>query len=143
MNGTTIPLNKRSLDIMANENVFSDDPPEPEIEVAFNDLVGEGQKYKNPDELAKAYANVEAHAKTVERENAEIRARLDTLEANPNGNNGREPAREPDPAQTPPNEAPTPNNEDFRSQIRDEVKALNEADKAVANVEAAAAKMIE
>jgi hypothetical protein len=36
-----------------------------------------------------------------------------------------------------------PGKEDFRSQIRDEVKALNEADRAKANVESAAAKMIE
>jgi len=129
------------------DDVFSADPVEPSVDLTLNDLVGEGKKYKDPDELAKAYANIEAHTKTVERENAEIRARLDILEANPpndEGNSGREQVPIGDNQSTPPNKAPNPSdNEDFRSQIRDEVKALNEAERAKANIESAAQKMIE
>jgi hypothetical protein len=130
---------------MAENDIFSADPADTPIEVGLNDLVGEGRKYSNPDELAKAYANVEAHAKRVERENAEIRARLDMIEANPpkNNENGREPAPVEDNSPPPPNQAPTPPVKDFRSQIKEEVQALNEAEKARANIEAAAAKMIE
>lgn len=135
---------------MAEENdIFSPDNREPIVDLGLNDLVGEGKKYKDPDELARAYANIEAHTKTVERENAEIRARLDTLEANPNQRNeddkGREPAPPGDNPPAPPNQAPNASDKDvdFRSQIREEVKALNEADRTKNNVESAAQRMIE
>lgn len=134
---------------MADNDIFSTDNVEPSVDLGLNDLVGEGQKYKTPDELAKAYAHLERHAKTLERENAEVRARADALEANnpPNDENrGREPAPSGDNPPTPPNnQAPTaPKKEDdFRSQIREEVKALNEADRVKQNIEAAAARMIE
>ena len=133
---------------MAND-IFSADNVEQSVDVGLNDLVGEGRKYKDPDELAKAYAHVEGHSKTVERENAELRARLDALEANRNKSNnnedeGREQAPDGDNQQQPPkNNAPDAQNVDFRSQIREEVQALNETEKAKANIEAAAAKMIE
>lgn len=134
---------------MADNDIFSTDNVEPSVDVGLNDLVGEGQKYKTPDDLAKAYAHLERHSKTVERENAEIRARLDVIEANPNpkedeDNKGRESAPVGDNPPTPPKEAPDPSeNGDFRSQIREEVKALNEAERAKANIEAAAQRMVE
>jgi hypothetical protein len=132
---------------MAENDVFSPDNAESSAELGLNDLVGEGRKYKTPDDLAKAYANVEGHAKTLERENAEIRARLDVIEANPNppneDNRGREPAGNEDNRQPPPNQAPKPSGDEFRSQIRDEVKALNEAERVTANIEAAAKRMVE
>jgi hypothetical protein len=48
---------------MADDDVFSDDNSEPSVEVGLEDLVGEGRKYKTPDELAKAYAHAESHAR--------------------------------------------------------------------------------
>ena len=137
---------------MANESIFSSDPIEEEtpLDLGLNDLVGDDRKYKTPDELAKAYAHLEGHAKTVERENAEIRARLDAIEATKNNNNndqgkGREQAPPDDNPPTPPNNQAPPKSEnvDFRAQIRDEVKALNEAERAAANIDAAARKMVE
>lgn len=129
-------------------DVFSADHVEAPIELGLNDLVGEGKKYSNPDELAKAYANIERHARTLEGENAEIRAQLDVSQANtpnPNdGNNGREPVQNGDNRNEPPNNAPSSNSDgDFRSKIREEVKALNDAERQTANVEAAARKMVE
>ena len=134
---------------MANENdVFSADHVETPVEIDLNDLVGEGRKYKTPDELAKAYANLERHARTLEGENADIRAQLDVNANTPNptdeGHNGREQAPSGDNHDAPPNKAPTSGKEvDFRSQIREEVQALNDAERQRNNVEAAASKMIE
>ena len=134
---------------MANpDDVFNPQTPDVVVDLGFNDLVGEGRKYKDPDELAKAYAHIEAHVRKIEAENARIRAERDTREANPNPNPnpsaGREQEGNPDPGNPPPQrEAPKPDPVDFRSQIREEVRALNETERAVANMEAAAAKLVE
>lgn len=138
---------------MANENVFSTDPVDDDgtVDLGLNDLVGEDKKYKDPDELAKAYANIERHARTLESENAQFRARVDQIEATtrePNDNprtQGGEQAPKTDQSQQPPQkETPKPGEEvDYRSQIRDEIRALNEEERGVQNMELAAAKMVE
>jgi len=131
-------------DIFNNE--FQADPP---VDVGLNDLVGEGRKYSDPDQLAKAYAHIERHARTLEAENARIRAERDVKDAT---NHQQDPeTREQEPPQMrqdPPNsEAPknssTPGSDDFRSQIREQVRALNEEDRAQANMDTAARKMVE
>lgn len=134
---------------MAND-IFSSDNVGTPVDLTLNDLVGEGKKYKDPDELARAYAHIESHTKTVESENAEIRARLDSIEAtnhnpnNPNPDGQGEPRKDDNPPANPP-KAPDDKGKDvdFRSQIRDEVRALNEEERAVANIETAAARMVE
>jgi hypothetical protein len=128
---------------MADSDIFSADPVE--IDLSFNDIVGEDKKYKEPDALAKGYANLERHARTIEAENAAIRAKLDAIEATkqqtPNEPPKQEPPREQDPAHETPNS--TPKTEDFRSQIKEEIRALNEQERAVNNIEATARKLVE
>jgi hypothetical protein len=127
-------------DIFSTDNDGNNEP----LDLGLNDLVGEGKKYKTPDELAKAYANIERHARTLEGENAQVRAKLDILEANPpkQDDNGGEPPEGGDNRQPAPNNAPKPNEVDFRSQIREEVQALNQQERAAANIEAAAQEMV-
>lgn len=118
-----------------------------EVNLGLNDLVGEGKKYSDPDQLAKAYANVESFAEQLKRENAELRAFKDAEEAkqkNQKPPEGKEPEQVPggDNHQEPP-KAKTPGDNDFRSQIREEVKALNEQERGLANLDTAAKKLIE
>jgi len=124
-------------------DIFSDDTP---IDVGLNDLVGEGQKYKSPDELAKAYANLEAHSRKIEAENAKIRAERDTREAGntstKQGQDDLDPADQPD--KSPKQEAPKRSDDvDLRSQIREEVTKLSEEEKLARNLETTASKMAE
>lgn len=132
-------------------DIFNADPADNNAvnELAFNDLVGEGRKYQDPDALAKAYANIEAHARRLEAENATVRAKLDTIEANPNPNGstpngGGEPNHSDPNGEAPNNQAPRQMNVDeFRSQIREELKNLTEGERAKANMDAAARKLVE
>lgn len=132
---------------MPAEDIFSSEAPVVEVDLGFNDIVGEGKKYKNPDDLAKAYANIEAHARKIEAENATIRAERDAREANPNPNPNpsvrQEQPQGSDLNPVTPPQAPKPDAVDFRSQIREEVKALNETERATANAEAAANKLVD
>ena len=120
------------------------------VDITFNDLVGEGRKYNDPDALAKSYAHVESFAETLKRENAELREKLDRTEANTNNqNNNSQNGQEPLPgSQTNNPEAPnknssTPNNDDYRSQIREEVRALNDEERATTNLNTAVARLVE
>ena len=127
-------------------DIFSADPVvETDLNVSFNDLVGEGQKYSDPDALAKAYANLEAHTRRVEAENAEARAKADRLEAEKNNSNQQERQREPVRNDDNRNDPPKPpkENVDIRSQIREEFEALTESQRSNQNMEKAAAKMVE
>lgn len=130
-------------------DVFNFEADQP-IEVSLNDIVGEGKKYSNPDELAKAYAHVENHARTLEAENAQLRASRDVNDAtNKNQKTPEEIEREQlqnkqDQANSEaPKNSSAPDVNDFRSQIRDEVRALNEQDRAKANMDLAATRMVE
>ena len=119
---------------------------EPTVDLGLNDLVGEGKKYSDPDQLAKAYYNVESFAEQLKRENAELRAFKDAEEAKsknqpPNGN-GAEPVHNEDNRNEPP-KTPTKGEDDFRSQIREEVKALNEQERGQANLDSAAKRLVE
>lgn len=128
-------------------DIFSDDIIEDVTpnELNLADLVGEGRKYSDPDQLAKAYANIERHARTLEAENATMRAKTDAEEArqrsqtNPDDN--REQLRSDDSRGLAPKESVTPGKEDFRSQIREEVQALNEQERGQSNLNAAATKL--
>jgi len=118
-----------------------------EVTLSLNDLVGEGKKYSDPDQLAKAYANVESFAEQLKRENAELRAFKDAEEARKNNQRPPE-GNEPEPVpngdnRNEPPKAPTPGDNDFRSQIREEVKALNEHERGLSNLDTAAKKLIE
>lgn len=130
------------------DDIFTADPAT-NLELGFNDLVGEDKKYKEPDALAKAYANLERHARTLEAENAAARAERDALQAttnnhsNPSELNGQAPSQQPDPAPvTPPNNSPTPKDDDFRSQIKEQIRAMNDEDRAKANMDEAARQLV-
>lgn len=47
-----------------------------EVAPSFEDLVGEGKKYKTTEDLVKAYAHSQSHIKTLETERAEDRAKI-------------------------------------------------------------------
>lgn len=138
---------------MANNEVFSADPVESPTELSLEDLVGEEKKYKTPDELAKAYANIEKHARQLEAENAQFRVKVDQFEtqltnrepnSNPNPTGGEQPNADDHRRETPQADTPKSGEKvDYRSQIRDEIRALNEEERAALNMETAAAKMIE
>lgn len=130
------------------DTIFDDNFQETEIDLTLNDLVGEGRKYSDPDQLAKAYANVEAHARKLEKENADARAKIDTAEAKlknqkPPEPSGQAPLEDDDTPNPKPNKEPTPGSVDFRSQIKEEIEALNKEDRAKANLDTAAAKLVE
>ena len=129
-------------------DIFSDNPnPGDTIELGLNDLVGEGRKYSTPDDLAKAYANVETFAEQLKRENAELRAFKDAQEANnqnqktPEGSGQEPPKKDDNPNPAPNSQAPSA--DDFRSQIREEVSALNAQERAARNLDTAAHKLAE
>lgn len=121
--------------------------------IDLNDLVGEGRKYSDPDQLAKGYAHLEVHSKNLEKELADLRAAQDLRDAslnnhnNPVDNGQEQPPVANQPLETPNNapreNSPTPGNVDFRSQIREEVKALNEADRFNQNLDSAVQKLID
>lgn len=126
-------------------DIFSTDPVD--IDLAFNDLVGEDKKYKDPDALAKAYANIERHTRTLEAEQAAARAKIDALEATKRNSDGSQnqdpdPSRQPDPANPNPNPAPK-QDVDLRSQIQTEIKAQSEQERARQNIDSTAQKMVD
>lgn len=126
-------------------DIFSADPVE--IDLTFNDVVGEDKKYKDPDALAKAYANIERHARTLEAENARVRAELDAKQATNNNSGSSETPRQEPPAEgdnPPPAPNPTPKQDvDLRSQIQNEIKAVTQQERARQNIDAAAQKMVD
>jgi hypothetical protein len=128
-------------------DIFGENNEENKVPLGLNDLVGEGKKYSDPDQLANAYANVESFAEQLKRENAELRAFKDAEEARsknqqPPVDNGAEPVPGGDNRQEPP-KTPSQGDNDFRSQIREEVKALNEQERGLANLDTAAKRLIE
>lgn len=130
------------------DDIFTADPAT-DLDLGFNDLVGEDKKYKEPDALAKGYANLERHARTLEAENAAARAERDALKAtqnnqsNPSELNGQ---AQPNPQDhgdlTPTNNSPTPNPDDFRSQIKEQIRAMNDEDRAKTNMDEAARQLV-
>ncbi|MAZ33825.1 MAG: hypothetical protein Tp178MES00d2C33159091_39 [Prokaryotic dsDNA virus sp.] len=114
-------------------DIFSKDPIEEnennnEITLSFEDLVGEGKKYANPDELAKAYANADGFIQTSKAEKARLEAEnkvlKDLAEARKKSNSEEQPrGQEPDPAGQRPNE--DDNKEDLSAKI---AEMMNERD---------------
>lgn len=108
-------------------DIFGDPTPEAESydDVTLDTLVGEGQKYKNPDELAKAYASADAFiakkkAREVELE-AELKVLRDLVEARKtkeDDSTGKQPdgQRQPDP-----NPAPKAEDVDLSELVRKEI----------------------
>lgn len=68
---------------MADENIFAKTPEgeteQEEINVSVEDLVGEGKKYADENELAKAYANADGYIQKLKAEKARIEAEAKVL----------------------------------------------------------------
>lgn len=132
---------------MAEDNVFNADPVNDDVTVDI--LVGEGKKYRDTNNLAKGYVNLEGHLMELRRDLAVKEAEVELLKANshnrPNDNldTGNPPANTP--AGVDPNN-PTPtvvNDEDFRNRLRKEVESLDKERQATLNAELAAQKLVE
>lgn len=119
---------------------------EPQLEVGFNDLVGDDRKYKDPDALAKAYAHLEQHAKTLERENNDVRAERDVLAAKNKGEDrGQEQPKPGDnqpPAPIAPEARPAPSDDNLRDTIRKEFQSFTDEQIAARNMDEAVGKLI-
>lgn len=96
-------------------------------------LVGEGKKYKDVEELAKAYANADKHIKTMEEDNGTLRNEFESfrefatkqLSAPRKEDQGLEPLSERQPEPKPARAAPEVNEVDLDAKI---ANALSEND---------------
>lgn len=126
------------------EDIFNN---EPQVTPSLEDLVGEGRKYSSPDELAKGYAHIEGFAEKLKVELAELRAEKDAREAREKNQSPPSPEPDPvpnaDPQNEPPKKSSTPSDEDFRSQIREQVRALNDEETSLRNLDTAAKRLVE
>lgn len=119
-----------------NDEIFNSAPLNDGV--TLDTLVGDNQKYKTPDELAKAYVNADNHLDELRRDNAQLKAERDALKITPPV--VQEQAKQ-DPA--PPVTPKAPEVVDTRSQIREELKAITLEQKFEENVETTAQKLIE
>lgn len=117
-----------------SEEIFGDAPAHQDT-ATVDDLVGEGKKYANINELAKAYSHADKRiselSSAVETERERAKVAIEIAEAR----NQKGPSEEGNNPPVPPAKNDKP--EDFRSTIRDEVKALNEETKRSSNIAAA------
>ena len=135
---------------MANESVFSSEPVienDSDADVTLEVLVGENQKYKTPDELAKAYVHADNAIARLKAEKAEAEARAKVLEdlVKGQGKQPVEPNGNPDGNPTPPAVEPPAKIEDvdLKSLIQEELnKATTERQRAD-NINSAASKLAE
>jgi hypothetical protein len=70
---------------MTQENTLFDqtktnESPQSEVQPFLTELVGEGKKYKTPEDLAKSRIEADKHIARIERENAELRAKVESEE---------------------------------------------------------------
>src|SRR5688572_30804114 len=121
---------------MANENVFSPDPVNDDVTADI--LIGEGKKYKDENELAKAYVNADTHLMELRRDLVAKQAEIDLLKANSDNRPNDLPDEGQRQRQDPPNDdsnTPNPkvNEEEFRNTLRREVEQLDQEKRAAQN----------
>jgi hypothetical protein len=126
-------------------SVFDESAPK----ASLDDLVGEGKKYSNPDELAKAYANAAAYIDQLKSETQGLREDLsqrqtaaEILEEIRKGAQSPAPRSE---VGTPPADTPAtpPSDEDLVKRIREVTNAEREAEKVRKNAEEVSNRMLE
>lgn len=115
-------------------------------DVTLETLVGENQKYKSADELAKAYANAEAYLNKMKADLAAKEVQIETLKdiatnKNINSNSPSEPKPEPKVEHQPVGNDGNKNEKDINEIIREQFSALTEEQKRSANVNQAAETM--
>lgn len=123
-------------------DIFGDQPVTNE-DVTVDVLVGEGKKYSDVNNLAKAYVNAEGFIEELKRELALERAQKD---ANKLNNTDGLPQQQSLPPQTPaPQTEPVQpqNTEDLRTLISEVVESQSQAKRFEQNVETTAQRMIE
>lgn len=133
---------------MADENLFDTNTPENYVDK----LVGEGKKYKDANELAKAYLHADDHIRTVTQDTASYREELksmrELLEAqaearrNPNNQQNVNPDgnKEDD---TRPAGTPKVEEVDLKTRIREALQEENEENRAKKNSKLTSDVMIE
>jgi hypothetical protein len=118
-------------------DVFADQAQNDDITADI--LVGEGKKYKDVNELAKAYINADSHLDELRRDLAQARARSDAEK-------NQEPVVPPQQQQSDPTPAvpeKPQNTEDLRTLVGRELEALTESKRFEQNVETTAQTLIE
>ena len=128
-------------------NPFDADTIQPddnnEVTVTLEDLVGEGRKYKDPNELAKAYNHADAYINSLKAKDAEKEAELKVLRdlvnarsdktSNPNDQQQQQPRQEP-----PVVDAPQTPQVDLNELVRKELDSARAEERRAANVNKAA-----
>ena len=133
------------------DNIFSKEPivennNNEEIKLSFEDLVGEGKKYADADELAKAYANADGFIQSSKAEKARLEAEnkvlKDLAEARKQSNNEEQPkGKEPNPAGERPNEDEPKNQEDLTAKIAEMLEERDTQKAFTDNVNAVSEKL--
>lgn len=129
-------------DMFSDETIVEDNASE---EITLDTLVGENQKYKTPDDLAKAYANADAAILRQKAELAELRAadkvKTDLLEAQLKRTNSpeeRKPVANEHREQEVPQKAETPNISEL---VREELLNASEEKRRADNINRATDSM--
>lgn len=99
-------------------DIFGDQPINDDV--SFETLVGVDKKYKDVNDLAKAYVNADTHIEDLRRDLAQARAELDAKKNLPTADTQQQ--IQPDPAPSVP--VQPQNREDLRTQLREELKSL-------------------
>lgn len=107
-------------------------------DVTFDTLVGEGKKYRDAAELAKAYVNADSHIEELRRDLAQARARSDAEKNQEPVVPTQQQQSDPTPAVT---ERPQ-SNEDLRTLVGRELEALTESKRFEENVESTAQTLV-
>ncbi len=110
-------------------------------EVTIETLVGDNRKYKDPNELAKAYANADAFIEQLKRENAELKAQQELAARKAPIDPAPQP-KEPDPA--PVSAKPAVNGgDDLAERIRAEIERNNAVKAQQTNLEQAVTALVQ
>lgn len=118
-------------------DVFGDQPQNDDVN--FETLVGDGKKYRDVNDLAKAYVNADTHIEELRRDLAQARAERDAEKnRQPNASEQQPQANQPivEPVQP-------QSKEDLRTQLREELKNLTQEQTFENNVETTAQKLID
>lgn len=131
-------------------NIFSDQENEPNApdvsNITLETLVGDDQKYKTADELAKAYVHADAHIENTKAKLAQLEAENKVLkELDESRRNKVEPPKAPDGQRQddpPVVRQPDPKDDkDLSTLIREELDRSKEQDKFASNVNAVSEKL--
>lgn len=123
-------------------DIFGDQPINDDVTVDV--LVGDGKKYSDVNNLAKAYVNVENFAEELKRENAILRAKQDAKDLNAPEPNSQQPPQNANDQGAPAEPVKAQVNEkDLRTLVSEQLQELDTVRKFENNVETTAQKMVE